>query len=130
MAATRIVPVMSAVSAPVDPAPAEGDPCYGARRRPVQCDAPDVAQRGQRLMAYGERPRREEAEIATAEAGRAHHPARPHQPMAGQQLPEAVDRRPPTPSMADGGDDDRAVGRPRQLRAEERIYVEPWGLLK
>ncbi len=47
--------------------------------------------------------------------------------MAGQQWPEAADRRIPTPPIADGGDDVRAVGHPRQLQAEERIYVEPLG---
>ncbi len=47
--------------------------------------------------------------------------------MAGQQWPEAADRCIPTLPVADGGDNVRAVGRPRQLRAEERIYVEPLG---
>ncbi len=109
MAAHRIVPVMSATSAPGDPAPAEGAPCYGARHRPVTLDTPDVALRGQRLMAYGERLRWDEAEIASTDPGCARHPARPRRPMAGHILPEAADRRPPMPPMADGGDDVRAV---------------------
>ncbi len=83
----------------------------------------------QRLLAYGERLRREEAEAVNPEAGRACHPARPHRPMAGQQWPEAADRRIPMPPAADGGDDIRAVGWTRQLQAEERIYVEPLGTL-
>ncbi len=41
MAAPRIVLVMSAASVPADPAPMEGDPCYGAQRRPVPLDVPD-----------------------------------------------------------------------------------------
>ncbi len=47
--------------------------------------------------------------------------------MAGQQWPEAADRPIPTPPAADGRDDVRAVGQPRPLRAEERIYTEPPG---
>ncbi len=110
MAAPRIAPVMSAVSASVDPATAEGDPCYAGRRRPVPLDAPDVALRGQRLLAYGERLQREEAEVAIVEPGRTCHPARLRQPMAGRQPPKAVDRQPPTQPMADVGDDVRALG--------------------
>ena len=47
--------------------------------------------------------------------------------MAGQQWPEATDRQIPVPLAAGGRDDIRAVGQPRPLRAEERIYVEPPG---
>ncbi len=71
---------------------------------------------------YGERLRREETEAVNPTAGRARHPARPCRPMAGQQWPEAADRPIPTPPAADG-----AVGQPRPLQAEERIYVEPPG---
>ncbi len=36
-------------------APGEENTFHGARRQPVPLDAPDVALRGQRLLAYGER---------------------------------------------------------------------------
>ncbi len=63
----------------------------GARHHQVPLDAPDVALRGQRLLAYRERLRREETEAVNPAAGRACHPARPRQPMAGEQWPEAAD---------------------------------------
>ncbi len=126
----RSVPAPNAVIVPARPAQAvqrEDDTICGARRHPVPLDAPDVALRGRRLLAYGWRLRREEAEAVNPAAGRARHPARPHRPMAGQQWPEAADRRIHTPPAADRGDDIRAVAHPRLLRAEERIYVEPLG---
>ncbi len=43
-------------------APGEENAFHGARRQPVPLDAPDVALRGKRLLAYGERLRREEVE--------------------------------------------------------------------
>ncbi len=62
---------------PVLTVPGEEGTIRGARRHPVPLDAPDVALRGQRLLAYGERLRREEAEAVNPAAGRARHPARP-----------------------------------------------------
>ena len=63
--------------------------------------APDVALRGQRLLAYGERLRREEAETGNPGAGRARHPARPRRPMARQEWQEAVEEQMPAqPAMA------------------------------
>ncbi len=56
-------------------APREENAFQGARRQPVPLDAPDVALRGQRLLAYGERLRREEAETGNPGAGRARHSA-------------------------------------------------------
>ncbi len=81
MAVPRTVPVMSAASVPADPAPVNRDPCYGAQRYIVTLDAPDVALTDQRLLAYRERLRREEAEVEVAEPGHAHHPARPRPPV-------------------------------------------------
>ncbi len=43
-------------------APGEEGTIRGARHHPVPLDAPDVALRGQRLLAYGERLQREETE--------------------------------------------------------------------
>ncbi len=92
MAAPTTVHMMSAASVPADLALANRDPFYGAQHHPVPLDAPDVALRGQRLMAYGKRLCREETDIEVVEPGCAHHPARPHRPMAGHQLPEVADR--------------------------------------
>ncbi len=80
------------------------------QHHPVPLAVPDVALRGQRLLAYGERLRREEAEVEVTQPGHACHPARPRQPMAGHQLPEVAERQPPGPPMADAGEDVRAVG--------------------
>ena len=106
-------------------APGEENAFHGARRQPVPLDAPDVALRGQRLLAYGERLQREEVETVNPAAGRARHPARPRRPVARQQWPEAAERRMPAPPATTGRDDARMMGQPRSLRAEERIYVEP-----
>ncbi len=110
---------------PVLTAPGEEGTIRGVRHHPGPLDAPDVALRGQRLLAYGERLRREETESVNPAAGRAHHPARPRRPMARQQWPEAAEI--PAPAAADERDDVRAMGQPRPLRAEERIYIEPPG---
>ncbi len=48
----------------------DGDGYSRTQRHPVPLDAPNVALQGQRLMAYGERLRREEEQI-TQESGRA-----------------------------------------------------------
>ncbi len=48
----------------------EGNGYLRTQHHPVPLDAPDVALRGQRLMAYGERLRREEGQISQ-EPGRA-----------------------------------------------------------
>ncbi len=47
--------------------------------------------------------------------------------MAEQQWPEAADRQIPVSPAASGRDDIPAMGHPRPLRAEERIYLEPLG---
>ncbi len=49
---------------------ANGDGYSGAQRHPVLLNAPDIALQGQKMLAYGERLRREEAEIIL-EPGRA-----------------------------------------------------------
>ncbi len=115
-----VCPMQNAVTAPAQTTPGEVDMIRGARRH-LPLDAPDVALREQRLLVYGERVRRVKAEAVYPEKGHACHSARPRRPMARQQWPEAADRRTPTPPVADGGDDIRPLGRPRQLRAEERI---------
>ncbi len=93
-------------------------------------DSLDVTLRVQRMFAYGERLHREEGEVAIIQPAGACQPARPCKLMARQQLHEVAEKKPHAPPMADAGEDVRAVGRPRPLRAEERIYIEPWGLLK
>ncbi len=76
----RSAPMSNAIIEPARPvltAPGEESTIPGARRHLVPLDAPDVALRGQRLLAYGERLRREEAEAVNPAAGCARHPARP-----------------------------------------------------
>ena len=62
----------------------------GAQRHPVPLGAPDVALRGQRLLAYGERLRREGAGIDAAEPDRDRRAARPHQPPVARQIREVA----------------------------------------
>ncbi len=107
--------------------PGEENAFHGARHQPVSLDAPDVALRGQRLLAYGERLRWEEIEAGNPAAGHGRHSARPGWPTARQQWLETMDGQMPAPPAAVGRDDVRVVGQPRPLRAEERIYVEPPG---
>ncbi len=109
------------------PAHRDEDASQGARRKQVPLDAPDVALRGERLLAYGERLCQEEVETGNSGAGRAHHPARPHRPTAKQEWLETVEGWMPAPPAATGTDDVRMMGQPRLLRAEERICVEPPG---
>ncbi len=108
-------------------APREENASQGARRQPVPLDAPDVVLRGQRLLAYGERLRRKEAETDNPGAGRARHPARPHRPTARQEGLETVEGQIPAPPAVVGRDDIRIRGQTKPLRAEERIYLEPPG---
>ena len=105
----------------------EENASQGARRQPVPLDAPDVALRGQRLLAYGERLRRDEAETGNPGAGRARHPARPRRPTARQEWLEAVEGKMPVQPAVAGRDNVTMRGQPRPLRTEERIYVEPPG---
>ncbi len=100
---------------------------HGARRQTVPLVAPDVALRGQRLLAYGERLPREEIEAGHPAAGCERHSARPHQPPARQEWLETVEGQMLAPPAAAGRDDARVIGQPRPLRAEKRIYVEPPG---
>ncbi len=69
--------VRSAAAATSDPLNPDGDGYSGAQRHTVPLDAPDVALRGQRLLAYGERVRGEEAEIIQ-EPGQARLTGRTH----------------------------------------------------
>ncbi len=109
------------------PAPREDDMSQGARRQQVPLDAPDVVLRGQRLLAYGDRLRREEVETGNPGAGRACHPARPRRPPARQEWLEKREVRMPALLSTGGRDDVRMRGQARLLRNEERIYVEPPG---
>ena len=69
----------------------EENASQGARHQPVPLDAPDVALRGQRLLAYGERLRRDRAETGSSGAGRARHPARSRRSPGRQEWLETVD---------------------------------------
>ncbi len=127
-AMSRSVPAPNAVIEPTRPnvtMSGEESTLRGAGRHPVPLDAPDVALREQRLLAYGERLWREETETANPVVGRSHHPGRPRRPIARLQWPEAAERQMPAPLAAGGMDDIRMMGQPRPLQAEERIYVEP-----
>ncbi len=76
----RSVPAPNAITEPACPVltgPGEESALHGTGCHPVPLDAPDVALRGQRLLGYGERLQREEAETFNPATGRAHHPARP-----------------------------------------------------
>ncbi len=124
-AVSRSVPAPNAVIEPTQAnvtATGEESTLCGAGQVPL--DAPDVALRGQRLLAYGERLWREETEASNPAAGHARHSARPRRPMARLQWPEAAERQMPAPLAAGGRDDIRMMGQPRPLRAEDRIYVE------
>ncbi len=112
---------------PNDTGPGEESAFHGVRCQPVPLDAPDIALRGQRLLAYGERLRREEIEAVNPAARRARHLARPHRPTARQQWLEAAEGQTPVPPAAIGRHNVRVMGQPRPLRAKERIYVEPPG---
>ncbi len=97
---------------------------YLRTHHPVPLDAPDVALRGQRLMAYGERLRREEEQI-TQESGRALPTGRPHRPPMERLAPETRVRRPRTPLLVDGIADAGKFLQPRQQKAEPEMYREP-----
>ena len=99
-------------------APREENASQGARRQPVPLDALDVALWGQRLLAYGERLRREGAETGSPGAGRARHPARPRRPTARQEWLGLVEGQMPAPPAAVGRDDVRMMEQPRPVRAE------------
>ncbi len=57
----------------------DGDGYSRTQHHPVPLDAPDVALRGQRLMAYGERLCQEEEQI-TQVSGRARPTGQPYRP--------------------------------------------------
>ncbi len=96
-------------------APEEENASHGARCQPVPLDAPDVALRGQRLLAYGERLRWVEIEAGHPGAGRACHPDRPRRPTARQEWLETVEGQMPAPPAAVGRDNVRMTGQPRLL---------------
>ena len=78
----------------------ERDDCSRTQRHPVPLDAPDVALRGQRLMAYEERLRREEGQVRQ-ESGRARPSSGSYRPPMERLGPEARVRRPRTPLLVE-----------------------------
>ncbi len=102
---------MSAAAATSEPPHPDGDGYSGAQRHPVPLDAPDVVLRGQRLLAYGERLRREEAEIIQ-EPGRARPTGRPQRPPMDRQAPEVRVRQTRAPLLVDQLADGREFAHP------------------
>ncbi len=102
----------------------EGNDYSRTQRHPVPLDAPDVALRGQRPMAYGEKLRREEEQISQ-ESGRAGPTGRPHRPPMERLGPEARVRRPRTPLLVDRLTDAGELAPLRQQGAEPELYREP-----
>ncbi len=78
----------------------EGDDYSRSQRHLVPLDAPDVALRGQRLMAYEERLRREEGRVSQ-ETGQARPSNRQYRPPVERMGPAAGVRRPRTPLLVD-----------------------------
>ncbi len=78
----------------------EGDNYSRSQRQLVPLDAPDVALRGQRLMAYEERLRREEGRTSQ-ETDRARPSNKQYRPPVERMGPAAGVRRPRTPLLVD-----------------------------
>ena len=102
----------------------EGNDYSRNQRHPVPLDAPDVALRGQRLMAYEERLRREEGQFSQ-ESGRARPTSRSHRPPMERLGPEARVRRPRTPLLVDRLADAGELAPPQQQEAEPELFREP-----
>ncbi len=120
MTATR----MSAATMTSDPPNPDGDGYSGAQPHPVPLDAPDIALRGQRLLAYGERLRSKEAEIIQ-EPVRDRPMGRPHRPLMDRYNPEVRVRQPRAPLLVNQLADIREFAHPRQQRTEPVMYREP-----
>ncbi len=78
----------------------EEDDYSRSQCHPVPLDAADVALRGQRLIAYEERVRREEGRVSQ-ETGRAQASNRSYRPPGERVGPAAGVRRPRTPLLVD-----------------------------
>ena len=115
---------MSAAAATSDPPNPNGDGYSGAQRHPVPLDAPDIALRGQRLLAYGERLRHEEAEIIQ-EQGWARLAGRLHRPSMDRQAPEVRVRQPRAPLISDQLAEVREILHLRPPRTETGMCREP-----
>ena len=89
----------------------EGDDYSRTQRHPVPLDAPNVALRGHRLMAYEERLRREERQVSQ-ESGRARPSSRSYRPLMERLGPAARVRRPRTPLLVDRLDEAEALAPP------------------
>ncbi len=102
----------------------EGDDYSRSQRQPVPLDAPDVALRGQRLMPYKERLRREEGR-ASQEIGRARPSNRQYRPSEERMGPAAGVMRPHTPLLVDRLADAEDLAPPRQREVEHELFREP-----
>ncbi len=100
----------------------EGDDYSRTQCHPVPLDAPDVALRGQRLMAYKKRLRREEGQ-ASQESGRAQQVVSTPDGTTGS---EARVRRTRTPLLVDRLADAEELVPPTQQREDElELFREP-----
>ncbi len=99
----------------------EGDDYSRSQRQPVPLDAPDVALRGQRLMAYEERLRREEGR-ASQEMGQARPINRQQRPPVDRMGPAAGVRRPRTPLLVDRLAEAEDLAPARQREAEQELF--------
>ncbi len=101
----------------------EGDDYSRSQRHPVPLDAPDVALRGQRLMAYEERLRREEGRVSL-ETGRAWLSNRSYRPLVERMGPAAGVRRPRTPLLVDRLAEAEELAPPQQREVEHELFRE------
>ena len=90
---------------------------------PVPLDAPDVALRGQRLMAYEERLRREEGRISQ-ETGRARPSNRSYRLPVERMGPAAGVRRPRSPMLVDRLAEAKELAPPQKREVEHELFWE------
>ncbi len=102
----------------------EGDDYSRSQRHPIPLDAPDVALRGQRLMAYEERLRREEVRVNQV-TGRARPSNRSYRPRVEQMGPAAGVRRPRMPLLVDRLSEAEELASPQQSEFEHELFWEP-----
>ena len=102
----------------------ERDDCSITQRHPIPLDAPDVALRGQRLMAYEERLRREEGQVSQ-ESGRARPSNRSYRPPMERLGAEVRVRRPCTPLLVDRLAEDGELASPQPREDESELLEEP-----
>ncbi len=104
----------------------EGNNYSRTERHPVPLDAPDVALRGQRLMAYEERLRREEGQ-ASQEMGRARPSSRAYRPPMERLDRKARVKRPRTPLLVDrlAEAEELPPPPPQEREAEPELFMEP-----